>query len=111
VVRCRYDLCDDRVRNAWINVLRKRKTQIKKAEENRKHQMNLLKEKRKQKNNSNEEDIESNEIFAFIAGYTDSGVPFGITQEEILEVEFGLNKKEKLLIKSNFVIEDDNLPF
>jgi hypothetical protein len=85
--------------------------QIKMAEENRKHQMNVLKEKREQKNNSNDEDIESNEIFAFIAGYTESGVPFGITLEEIQEVECGPNKKEKLLMKSNIVIEDDNLPF
>jgi hypothetical protein len=89
----------------------KRKTQLKKAEENRKQQLNVLKEKRKLKNNSNDEEIESNEVFVFIAGYIDSGVPFGITQEEIQEVEFDPNKKEKLLIKSNFVIEDDNLPF
>jgi hypothetical protein len=88
----------------------KRKTQIKMAE-NRKHQMNVLKEKRKQKNNSNDEDIESNETFAFIAGYTDSGVPFGITQEVIQEVECEPNKKEKLLMKSNIVVENDNLPF
>jgi hypothetical protein len=57
----------------------KRKTQLKKVEENRKQQLNVLKEKRKLKNNSNDEEIESNEVFAFIAGYTDSGVPFGIT--------------------------------
>lgn len=62
-----------------ITYSEKRKTQITKAEENRKHQKNLLKEKRKQKNNRNDEDIESNGIFAYIAGYTDSGVPFGIT--------------------------------
>jgi hypothetical protein len=86
----------------------KRKAQMKKAEENRKHQKNLLKEKRKQKNNSDEEDFESNEMFALIAGYTDSGAPFGITHEEIQEVEFG---PHKILIKSNFVIKDDNLPF
>jgi hypothetical protein len=57
----------------------KRKTQLKKVEENRKQQLNVLKEKRKLKNISNDEEIESNEVFAFIAGYTDSGVPFGIT--------------------------------
>jgi hypothetical protein len=85
--------------------------QIKMAEENRKHQMNVFKEKREQKNNSNDEDIVSDEVFVFIAGYTESGVPFGITLEEIQEVECGPNKKEKLLMKSNIVIEDDNLPF
>jgi hypothetical protein len=87
----------------------KRKTQIKMAEENRKHQMNV-KEKRIQKNSNNEE-IVSDEIFAYIAGYLDSGVPFGIKQEEIQEVEFDPNRKDKLLSKSNFVIEDDHLPF
>jgi hypothetical protein len=89
----------------------KRKTQIKMAEENRKHQMNVLKEKRNKKNNSNNEEIESDEFFAYIAGYTDSGVPFGITQGEIEEVECGPNKKEKLLLKSNIVVGNDNLPF
>jgi hypothetical protein len=47
----------------------------------------------------------------YIAGYTYSGVPFGITQAEIEKVECGPNKKEKLLMKSNIVVENDNLPF
>ncbi|MGM0845104.1 MAG: hypothetical protein ACQEUT_09015 [Bacillota bacterium] len=31
--------------------------------------------------------IESDETFAFIAGYTEGGAPFGITQEEMPEIE------------------------
>jgi hypothetical protein len=58
----------------------KRKAQIKKAEENLKHQRNLLKEKRKQIYKSSDGDFESNEIFAFIAGYTGSGVYWDYTR-------------------------------
>ncbi len=31
--------------------------------------------------------IESDETFAFIAGYTDGGIPFGITHEEMEDIE------------------------
>jgi hypothetical protein len=85
----------------------KRKTQIKKAEENRKHQRKILKEKRKQKNKCSDDDFESNEIFSFIAGYTDGGVPFGIAYEEENREELELNN----ISKRTFVIEDDKLPF
>lgn len=38
-----------------------------------------------------EDSFDSNETFAFIAGYTEGGLPFGITHEEMEESE----KKEK----------------
>ena len=36
--------------------------------------------------------LESDETFAFIAGYTEGGVPYGVTHEEMAEIE----KLEKL---------------
>jgi hypothetical protein len=84
----------------------KRKAQMKQAVEDRIQKRNLLKENRNQKNNSGDDDFESNEIFAFIAGYTDGGVPFGITHEEVNRKELELN-----IAKRTVVIEDDSLPF
>ncbi|GAE44768.1 hypothetical protein [Mesobacillus boroniphilus] len=37
-------------------------------------------------------ELESDETFAFIAGYTEGGVPYGVTHEEMAEIE----KLEKL---------------
>ena len=45
----------------------------------------LRKEQKKLLNS--DEDDESDEHFAFIAGFTDGGVPFGITHEEWDEME------------------------
>jgi hypothetical protein len=45
----------------------------------------------------------SNENFAFIAGYTPNGIPFGITHEEMIELE----NEQKLSDKNNNM----DLPF
>jgi hypothetical protein len=45
------------------------------------------KKKRKKKALKLEESCYSDENFAFIAGYTEGGLPFGITHEEMEEIE------------------------
>ena len=54
--------------------------------------------------------IESDDTFAFIAGYTSGGVPFGITWEEMEEIE----RRDKEFLGEKY--QDDNtkefdLPF
>lgn len=50
----------------------------------------------------------SDENFAFIAGYTSGGFPFGITHEEAEEME---DFKEIFGRASSPSIEDEDLPF
>ena len=46
------------------------------------------KSKRKKKKEVSEDNsFESNDTFAFIAGYTSGGAPYGITWEEMEEIE------------------------
>ncbi|QVK17143.1 hypothetical protein KHQ81_09605 [Mycoplasmatota bacterium] len=60
--------------------------------------------KRKQKFKHEMDDlIESNEYFAFIAGYTENGDPFGITWEQAEELD--------IIDNLNIYNEDNNLPF
>jgi len=70
-----------------------------------------MKKKKRHKNigNKNPElkeygmEFGSDENFAFIAGFTSNGTPFGITHEEMREIE----KEEKLSNKN----DDIDLPF
>jgi len=39
-------------------------------------------------------ELDSNENFAFIAGYTSGGAPYGLTHEEMAEIEKENDKKE-----------------
>ncbi len=41
-------------------------------------------------------ELDSDENFAFIVGYTSGGAPYGLTHEEMIELE-----KEKQLIRNN----------
>ena len=43
--------------------------------------------KRKKHEESEDRLFESDETFAFIAGYTSGGVPYGVTWEEMEEIE------------------------
>lgn len=52
-------------------------------------------EKRRMKDLELEAYIESDETFAFIAGYTEGGAPYGITHEEMDEYS-SLNNKKKI---------------
>lgn len=51
----------------------------------------------KNKKNDKKIFIDSDEVFAFIAGYTSLGMPYGVTWEEINEEEpIDLNDNEEL---------------
>ena len=39
-------------------------------------------------------ELDSDENFAFIAGYTSGGAPYGLTNEEMAELEKEINKTE-----------------
>ncbi|WP_284035593.1 hypothetical protein [Neobacillus sp. 114] len=68
------------------------------------------KEKRKLENAQMDEDF-GDEMFYFIEGYTENGVPFGITREEMEEDEgnYYLDKSaERKVIHQQ---DDDDLPF
>lgn len=67
----------------------KMKEKTRNAVANRNHDKKLKKETRKQKRDQFEEnwDIDCDESFAFIAGYTSGGVPFGVTYDEWIEME------------------------
>jgi hypothetical protein len=65
----------------------KKKAQVLQREANRARQKQIQKEKRKRKAALAEEYYDFDETFAFIAGYTEGGVPFGITYEEMEEYE------------------------
>lgn len=47
--------------------------------------------------------IESDDTFAFIAGYTSGGVPYGITWEEMEEIE----RRDKEFLGEKY--QDDNI--
>ncbi|MFB9974615.1 hypothetical protein FPQ10_10520 [Allobacillus sp. SKP2-8] len=95
------------------------KTELKNADHQKKY------ENKKRKKLKREEQIEekllenSNERFAFIAGYTSGGVPFGVTWEEWNKLEttkkYDLEKSEKnkKTVKHNnhYYMDDDELPF
>lgn len=65
------------------------------SKEERKEIKRLIKAQKQQKENKRREKeahqpielFESDETFAFIAGYTGGGIPFGITHEEMQELE------------------------
>ena len=64
----------------------------------------VRKSKRKKTQEDYEENLfESDETFAFIAGYTSGGVPYGITWEEMEEIE----KKENKLFREERRCCDD----
>ncbi len=68
----------------------------------------------KKKKRLNDFAIDRNETFAFIAGYTAGGAPFGITWEEYEKME-GENKQRTTDKDERFPkvseIEDCDLPF
>lgn len=67
------------------------------------------KSRRKKKQNEIEYSFyESDETFAFIAGYTSGGVPYGVTWEEMEEIE---RKEKEKLENKNQCAEDIDLPF
>ncbi|SFE88446.1 hypothetical protein [Alteribacillus iranensis] len=77
----------------------------------------LKKKSRKQTKDENEDQLfSSDETFAFIAGYTSNGVPYGITHEEAAEIEGmdavkedeGKNAKDD---DRRVEVNDDDLPF
>ena len=74
---------------------------------------NMKQKKTKKNKNAYNDDygqeFGSDETFAFIAGFTDGGAPYGITWEEWEEIEKAEQKaaKENLLTKVKF----DDLPF
>lgn len=58
-------------------------------------QVQKLKKKRKrEQENLEEERVLGDETFYFIAGYTSNGVPYGITYEEMEEVEINETNSE-----------------
>ena len=59
--------------------------QIKQSIEELRRQKQLRKDKKKQELNSFL-GLDSDEYFAFIAGYTSGGVPYGITHEEMKKI-------------------------
>jgi hypothetical protein len=63
----------------------KRKAELRRAEEDKVRQNQLRKEKRKKREKLESFDYDSDEVFAFIAGYTEGGFPFGLTYEEMEE--------------------------
>lgn len=79
------------------------KEKTKKSMADRIHQKKLQKEKRKQKQTFLEEEFEFDYDFAFIAGYTEGGAPFGITYEEMEEME----KRERNIIATIDDNEED----
>lgn len=52
--------------------------------------------------------FESDDTFAFIAGYTSGGAPYGITWEEMEEIE---RKENKEMEKTIRYVDDIDLPF
>ena len=74
------------------------KAKIKKSVQDRINQKRRQQEKRNQKKALLEEEfnLDSDETFSFIAGYTEGGVPYGITHEEwqLLEEREGQSEKQ-----------------
>lgn len=77
----------------------KRKSQIKQELADSKRQKSLRKKKRKVKEAMMEYDYDSDETFAFIAGYTEGDIPFGITHEEMEELDRRENNWAPTLFK------------
>jgi len=63
----------------------KKKQQIQQSEADKVREQQLRKARRKQKERLEDFDYDSDETFAFIAGYTEGGIPFGITYDDILD--------------------------
>lgn len=69
----------------------------------------VKKSKRKKKQKVYEDNsFESDDTFAFIAGYTSGGAPYGITWEEMEEIE---RKENKEMEKTIQYVNDIDLPF
>ncbi|MFH5836272.1 hypothetical protein ACHAL6_09370 [Proteiniclasticum sp. C24MP] len=67
--------------------------------------------KKKNRKAAWEPDLEQDETFYFIAGYTSWGVPYGVTWEQAYE-EGLMDEKEKLRWeKLNEAYEDEDIPF
>lgn len=103
----------------------KKKEQVKQAIRQKSEHKKRIKERKKQRKNLIlGDDYDSDETFAFIAGYTPGGVPFGITHEE-MEDDFGQDNDgwwevpeeefDEILLNINkhhkIDIDDDELPF
>ena len=69
-----------------VEISQEYEIQIRRSIEDLKKQKQLRKEKREQELNSIS-DFGSDENFAFIAGYTSGGFPYGITYEEMGEID------------------------
>ncbi|GGA66818.1 hypothetical protein [Ornithinibacillus halotolerans] len=88
-----------------------------KLRESERQKQRKAEERNALKKQQQEEDMfpDSDETFAFIAGYTEGGVPFGITLEDWEEDETVKNEKiiqaEKRSIFYKKEVEDDDLPF
>ena len=71
----------------------------------------MKKSRRKKKQNEIEYNLpEADETFAFIAGYTSGGVPYGVTWEEMEEIE----KRDNGLFGKEYSYHEDKeieLPF
>jgi hypothetical protein len=78
--------------------------QLKKDVMHSEEQKRIQSEKRKAEKEN--KFIESDDYFAYIVGYTSGGAPYGITWEEMEEIQ----KQENSIIE-NICIEDEDLPF
>lgn len=62
-----------------------------------------------------DEEFDSDENFAFIAGFTSGGAPFGITHEEWEEIENTISESKDAeweeIENSNPTTNDEDLPF
>ena len=74
------------LRLVGIDISVKYENQLKQSIEVLKRQRQLRKDKKEQELNSISE-FNSDENFAFIAGYTSGGFPYGITHEEMEEID------------------------
>ena len=73
-------------------------------------QIRKKKERRLEKRGRREEPvIEQDEGFAFIAGYTSGGIPYGITWEE--QAELDRKEKERTDLQEEAEEDDFELPF
>ncbi|RWZ54667.1 hypothetical protein EQV77_13530 [Halobacillus fulvus] len=62
--------------------------------------------------NTNEDPM-SDENFYFIAGHTPAGIPFGITHEQVQNMDLEINDLNRIGNRENppIEVEDDDLPF
>ena len=74
----------------------KEKMNIKKRQEDRIKQKQLLKERKLQKKKEREME-EYDEGFGFIVGFTEGGAPFGLTYDELEEIEAQEKEREEMV--------------